>query len=159
MSSAQTAEREFSTGAVHLPEPIKAFFESGFKIKIKGDNGEGIVYAGKPSWFPEVENKMRKFLELEKNWDSYGASPIDEELVVDAFNLLFQSNDIERVGKPLVIPRKDGGINLEWDVRGRFLSVEVKKEGNEYFLFDRPTGKKTEQRLDDDLDSILHLIM
>jgi len=133
-------------------ELIKSFLE----VKISDHEGEGTLYAGMPNWFSEVDDRLHAFSQLNDNWDSYGASYIDEDLIEQASEFLFSSNLDNNVPKPFVVPRKDGGINFEWDLGEKFLSLEIRKDGMEYFFFNRKDEKSIEKEYkEQNLDSLI----
>jgi len=62
--------------------------------------------------------------ELEEDWDSYGARPIEPRCALTAAQLilgLLGSDDPE----PAVVPTTAGGIQFEWHRRGASLEIEV----------------------------------
>jgi hypothetical protein len=134
-------EINYPTGRIDPIEFLKSFLD----VKISDCGGEGTLYAGMPYWFSEVDDRLHSFSQLADNWDSYGASPIDESLIRQAIQLLKASN-LDDFPKPFVVPRKDGGINFEWDIGEKFLSLEIRKGGMEYFFFDRKDEKSIEKK-------------
>jgi len=155
MSSVQTMDIGSSTGGIGFPETINPLFRKSFQFKISDDTSEGTLFAGMPAWLSEVDERLHRFANLEQNWDSYGASPIDEGLIRQALQMLL-SSDLEDVPKPFVVPRKDGGINFEWDFGEKFLSLEIRKDGMEYFFFNRKDEKSIEKEYkEQNLDSLI----
>jgi hypothetical protein len=58
--------------------------------------------------------------ELQANWDSYGASPIDPACIKSA--QLF----LERIN---IVPCCDGGVSLEWHTHGYDLELSFVPDG------------------------------
>lgn len=145
-------EVNYPTGRISPVEIFKSFLE----VKISDHEGLGTLYAGMPNWLSEVDDRLHSFSQLKDNWDSYGASPIDEDLIRQAFQLFLSSNLDKDVPKPFIVPRKDGGINFEWDSKGKFLSLEIRKDGMEYFFFNRKDEKSIEKKYKEkNLDSLI----
>ena len=159
MISVPTMERGFSTSELNFPDMVvKALLETTYQAEVSDNMGEATLYAGTPNWWSEVKTKLNGFKDLEENWDSYGASPIEEELIEKAFNLLLLSQ-LGNIPKPFVFPRKDGGVNFEWHKGDKFLSLEIRKDGMGYFFIDRLKNKPEEGGFEaDNLDSIIELI-
>ena len=124
------------------------------EIKIAYASRDGILPSGAPVWLSETIERLYEFARFKENWDSYGASPPAEGLRNRALQMLLSSN-LSGVPKPFVVPRKDGGINFEWDSGEKFLSLEVRKEGMKYFFFDRKNAKSIEKEYKEkNLDSL-----
>lgn len=60
-------------------------------------------------------------LDLKKNWNSYGAPPIDVETAIAADMFLNKHVNI--------VPTAKGGIQLEWHVNGLDIEIEFDKKG------------------------------
>lgn len=58
----------------------------------------------------DLHTRCAKLLELPEGWDSYGAVRIRCEAVTAALRLV----DEVRRCDPHVVPRSDGGVQLEW---------------------------------------------
>jgi hypothetical protein len=78
---------------------------------------------------PSTAEKLRSFLKLEPNWDSYDGLRIKSAAVYAADSLTSRVEE-----EPIAIsPLPDGGVFLEWDN----IEVEVSARGNfSYFLVD-----------------------
>jgi hypothetical protein len=94
---------------VSLYAPIRDRVEQpaaqpGIRVEVVGD---------KPQWLEPVALRLNDLLRLDKNWDSYGAYPVDRSTVVQVLRLLRQ---IMRADTPLpfLVPTAIGGICMEW---------------------------------------------
>lgn len=74
-------------------------------------------------WIPEIREKMRGYLELPTNWDSYGGGPISNEVVAAAerFAELMAAIGFSR---PKICPESSGGVLLEWQSPTQVLTVD-----------------------------------
>lgn len=82
-----------------------------------------------PKWLPlTVLERMNELLELQPNWDSYGARCLKEQAFETALEIL---GTVMRpnTSPPTVVPTVEGGIQLEWHQNDIDLEVEVKPEG------------------------------
>lgn len=114
--------------------------QNTFKV---GETNEVSVnlWSGKAPWLQGIEKNLRDLLLLQPNWDSYGATAIDEKIVLKAFNLLF-SIESKDIPKPVVVPVSDGGIDIEWNIAKIFLSLKIREDGSRFFFADRESGKR-----------------
>src|SRR5205809_218902 len=75
------------------------------------------LHPGQPASFEEVEEQLCELLTLERNWDSYGALPIDPANVAAARRLLKRLEPWRPV-PPYVVPTVGGAVQFEWHLRG-----------------------------------------
>jgi hypothetical protein len=68
--------------------------------------------------------RLARIAALENDWDSYGARPISGAVVALVEHLLEVSAQ-PKVPEPAVVPTPDGGVQLEWHIRGLDLEVAV----------------------------------
>jgi len=64
--------------------------------------------------------KLDSFLSLKKDWDSYGASPIDPKAVAAAKRFLSACQPV---------PTNDGGVQLEWHLMGQEIEIVFNAKG------------------------------
>ncbi|HEU0074979.1 MAG TPA: hypothetical protein VFS30_13335 [Dehalococcoidia bacterium] len=80
---------------------------------------------------------LDEFVELEPDWDSYGASPISEIAIEKARGILnwIAAYALLADGpEPVAVPLADGGVQLEWIGDAEVLEIEVSPEGNFRFF-------------------------
>ena len=75
-------------------------------------------------WQKGALAKLDHIAALETDWDSYGARPISSTVVAFVESLL-ELVAQPKVPEPAVVPTPDGGVQLEWHIRGLDLEVEV----------------------------------
>ncbi|HVT12810.1 MAG TPA: hypothetical protein VHE55_11130 [Fimbriimonadaceae bacterium] len=103
-----------------------------------------IEWKDQPTWARKLLRRVESFLELQRDWDGYGAAPIDPILAAHALQVLadFASNDCP---EPSVVPTTSGGVQVEWHVYGIDFEFEILPDcylalyGN-----DRRTGREFE---------------
>ncbi len=77
--------------------------------------------------------RLRSFMLLKPNWDSYGAVPPSPRTAANVFLLfwdLYQYfNSVgEHLPEPFVAPVPDGRIQLEWDNAGKELEITIDEQ-------------------------------
>jgi hypothetical protein len=88
-----------------------------------------------PLWFRPILNKVCTLGDLQFNWNSYGAMPIDPETAVAALQILLNALS-ENDPQPAVVPTSGGGILLEWHVGGIDLEVDVRSPSSVQVAFE-----------------------
>lgn len=83
--------------------------------------------------------KLDEISKLEKDWNGYGAEPIDERLIKETRSIL---NGLGDLPQPFVSPfGGGGGIQIEWEKKDKtYLEIEIKSctdygEENKYDAF------------------------
>ena len=96
------------------------------------------------SW---VSANLDPLLELPHNWDSYGASPVQEETAAIAERTLIQLLR-QGVTPPSLFPTPDGGISLDWRTPSIEFALHFRRRGEPlaYFL-DEESGEEWEEEL------------
>lgn len=75
-----------------------------------------------PRWLNRALNEVDALRQLERNWDSYGAVPVNRMFLTEAASLLRELAR-SRTPAPSVVPTSDGSVQLEWHTRGIDLEV------------------------------------
>ena len=81
-----------------------------------------------PEWFPGIVHRLNYLLLLAENWDSYGAKKISQVSAIKVLNIL-TNNVPDLFPCPDLIPSNDGGIQIEWHIRGIDLEIDVPESG------------------------------
>ena len=78
-------------------------------------------------------NKIKEFVNLKKNWDSYNACLISEDAISTAIMLVdvFSLNDLSGVG---VFPMRSGGIQFEIEKENKSFEVLIDSIGRIEFI-------------------------
>lgn len=84
---------------------------------------------------------------LPPDWDTYGSPPIQPTAVV-AVRYLLEESQVLGLPLPQVVPVPGGGLQLEWNLEGRALEMEVGARGELAYLFvDETHDVEEENRL------------
>ena len=111
-----------------------------------------------PEWLDKSIENLEKLKDLEPNWNSYDSVSIDHDLIFRAKTLL-ESVSISGIPEPFVAPVSSGGINFEWDMPLRYLSIKIRPEGVRFFCVKKDKNEEKEKGLvEDGLDSVLTLL-
>jgi hypothetical protein len=97
---------------------------------------------------PDTAKRLSK---LPENWDSYGAEPVDPELIEYGLSRL---NELTTSQTPLpaMVPTSHGGIQLEWHCRGIDLEIRIESLGVVHVSFE---DSRTLEEWDGDLTTSL----
>lgn len=82
-----------------------------------------------PAWLLPLLRGSIDLIDLPDNWNSYGAQPIDPELVMNALNQVMAVLE-ESSTPPWIVPMSDGGIQSEWYKDRGELELVVDPEGS-----------------------------
>ncbi len=111
-----------------------------------------------PPWFGDLLAKISELGNLEENWDSYGARPIDPRCALATTRLLLSLLD-SRTPKPCVVPTARGGIQLEWHRAGADLEVRIESPTRcEVYFEDHREGTEREMTLMGNLRPLARLL-
>lgn len=107
-----------------------------------------------PSLVPFGE-ALQELVELEVDWDSYGALPPSRQALEHAWrmtNVLVENG----VPMPQVFPTRRGGIQLEWHLPSATLEWEIDPEARSgVFIFDdHASGERIDGEMPADLDRL-----
>ena len=99
-----------------------------------------------PDWLQERLDRINELLQLESNWDSYGAAAVDRFSVAVARSLLRQLALIETVEAPTITASPEGNVVLCWDNGGRALDVDILPNGTFTYAYmnENDAGKDRE---------------
>lgn len=86
-----------------------------------------------PEWLKAAVRALRELLALEEDWDRQGAHQVRAEAVVLALNLLDAVMD-EALPSPWIVPRPNGGLQLEWDREGSTVEVVISPDGERFIV-------------------------
>jgi len=107
-----------------------------------------------PKWLRDVLEEVSALGWLERNWDSYGAWPVDPTIAKTAVELLMAILEPD-TPVPSIVPTSHGGIQIEWHCSGVDLEVEVVSPLRcEVFFEDERNEKEWEKTLVGDFTPI-----
>jgi len=103
-----------------------------------------------PAWLKTTVGAVARLLELDPNWDSYGAPPVDSGHAEAILNLLAEILD-DNAPSPSVVPTSAGGVQAEWHMAGIDLEIETLSRHRFAFFFeDERTGDEWDEIVTDD---------
>lgn len=149
------ATAEYSESTFYRREVYQ--YEDEF-IRFETSDIDKWVSLDEPWWLDRCLKKLDEFKDLELNWNSYDSLPIDHDLISQAKALL-ESVSILDISEPFVAPVSNGGINFEWDMPLRYLSIKIRTEGVRFFCVKKDENEEKEKGLiENGLDSVLSLL-
>lgn len=111
-----------------------------------------------PTWARGLLRKISELGDLEEDWDSYGAQPIDPRCAVTAAEIILNLMDSE-MPAPSIVPTTGGGVQLEWHRAGADLEIEIQSPTKvEVFFEDGRTGEEKELNLSVNFVPLLPLL-
>ncbi len=133
------------TAAVEQPAPVMR------KVVITR-RGPGLrirLHANHPvlSTFSKSVEAVAELLNLPKGWNSYAAKPIAPQNAVRAIRLLAEFLQ-PQTPPPAIVPRVQGGIQLEWHTKSIDIEVYIDSpEQVSFFAADAESGQSVEGTL------------
>ena len=112
-----------------------------------------------PNWLRALIRKFAHLMNLQSNWDSYGASPIEEKYVRFALTELLPSIMEDETFLPEIVPTAKSSIQLEWHMCGIDLEVKVIADGKVFISYeDLETGEEFEEEMEGSFERLKNLI-
>jgi hypothetical protein len=98
-----------------------------------------------PRWFQPTVDALREMLTLRWDWDSYGADPVNDAVIVMAAEVLLQMPLPDNAHPPAVVPGSTGSVQLEWHRGGLDVEIYVGPATTPSgTIYDRRTGQVTD---------------
>lgn len=100
-----------------------------------------------------LRETIKSFLNLEDNWNGYGAKPISNKVINNALRVAMifpKDKDIE------IFPLADNGIQFEAEIGRRYFELQIYEERFHYYFHSKT--EKVEKDINFDYESILLLI-
>ena len=88
-----------------------------------------------PHWLTSAHSRIARLMNLQANWNTYGARPIQFHVATAAFDLLCQIAD-SKTPSPAIVPTSDGKLQIEWHQGGFDLEVRVDSRSSFSFSFE-----------------------
>lgn len=111
-------------------------------------------------WWSRVTEQLDNLVALPANWDSYGADPVESDIVGSAMGFLLGFGAALDLPEPRVAPTRIGGVLLQWSSHQKSVEVEfVSPDAVSYVYADEASGQEFEGELfrddEDHLQSVL----
>jgi hypothetical protein len=111
---------------------ISTGLRAGIKLEFIPDKRDEL-----PAVVAKAIEDVRSLERLPRNWDSYGAAPLDDNAVVAAFELVVYAEN--RCDCPMqIVPLSNGGLGLRWTNDQSELEIDVDPSGVCEALFTCP---------------------
>ncbi len=132
---------DWSTSTTSAPMPRGDALSSPYRdrktLSYPFENGALIVemQGAPPPWLIPTVERLASLLDLEPNWDSYGAPRIDPATADAALRIALEAmRDDSPI--PSVTPTTKGGIQFEWHTNGMDLEIEIISPKRVLFYFE-----------------------
>lgn len=128
---------------VHGRRGVGALFPSRHvKVILKGgdeDPAERLRHLD--NWINDLDAELARLAMLEPNWDAEGAQVVSEDTIESALEsvlgLLERVKAVQNLPVPAAIPTHSGGVQLEWHVGDKDVTLAFEPEGTvEFYHFD-----------------------
>jgi hypothetical protein len=129
--SSETQLREWKALQAKAPQREVEYLISASGIRTPQQPMEVTI---SPAWLGTVKQRLKSFLSLPANWDTYGGLPADPRLVQVAENLV-EWFAVDGVPAPDVFASSDGGIQFEWHIRGVDTAISLSTSGDETRIY------------------------
>jgi hypothetical protein len=112
----------------------------------RGRSSESWLPAGHydPDFTAAVLAELDRLSRLPKNWDSYGAPPIDPRIIAEAKKFV-EALPENLAYRPHVVPMSTGGLQFEWHHQGKILELEFESLKTMHFLQWHPQARVEEE--------------
>ena len=103
--------------------------------------GSGDVFllalrADECEWFQPCVDRLRAVANLESNWDSYGAKPVDQVSVHYAHCFLSHFRHYVGIERPTITATPEGRVAFVWENRSRSMEVELDEKGMAVYSYE-----------------------
>ena len=136
--STDTQLVEWKARQKRVPQGEIEYLISASAIRTARQPGEVTV---SPTWFGRVKNRLKTLARLSADWDTYGGIPADPR-VVGLAEALIEWFAVDGVPPPDVFAAGDGGVQLEWHIRGVDVTIafSVSDEDSSIYYHDLTEG-------------------
>ena len=126
-----TFGRDVFVSAYHTESDLLALvreafakLSSAYPVATLSPPQETVVFDERARRIAELEEMLRRFLELPEDWDSYGGLAISPDAIEEARNILTYAIKLD-LPEPWVAPGGDAGIGIQWDTERAELYIDV----------------------------------
>ena len=94
-----------------------------------------------PAWLGRAKKRLKELTQLQANWDSYDAVPVDPRIATLAEDLV-EWFAVDRMPPPDLFATSDGGVQIEWHIRRVNIEIDVSPtEGTTIYFQDLNAGE------------------
>lgn len=117
---------------------VQTGLRAGVRLKFRPDKRNEF-----PPLVASAISQIREFEKLPEGWDSYGATPLNDDAVLTAFELIVHAESICDCPMQLV-PLSNGGLGLRWTSPNSELQIDVDPDGTCEAFLDGPIDATVE---------------
>ena len=88
-----------------------------------------------PDWWKQTRQEIEDLRDLEENWDSYDANPIQTASVIFALGTMKYLAGIVGVPQPTVGATPAGQVGLSWDAGDWSLDATIREDGTIHYVY------------------------
>jgi hypothetical protein len=89
-----------------------------------------------PIWLGRVKQRIKDMAALPRDWDSYGADPVDSR-IPEIASALVEWFAVDNVPPPDVFATSEGGVQIEWHIRRVNVEIHISaSEGTAIYFHD-----------------------
>ena len=107
-------------------------------------------------WMPGILGELLALLDLQSNWNSYGAPVVSPSSLGYGLALLARTTEPGSL-RPAVVPSPSGGFQFEWHENGVDLEVEVLPSG-QFSAYFQDRVKQDTREVEGDLEAVYELV-
>ena len=96
-----------------------------------------------PDWLDLFVTKIEPLIQLQPNWDSYGAKAIEFQSVLNAIKLFLSIESLSNCF-PAIVPTVNGGLQAEWHDSDVDIEVDIDPNGRIHYIAER-TGQDVQE--------------
>ena len=123
-----------------------------------GTSGDAMRTCSTASWLDECLERISSLYDLEANWDSYGALPIDPESIANAEYVIRRLAVQRRIEKPAITASPSGFVAFCWDKDRESLDVEITSSGYEFSYVNDSHPELNAEGVTEEVDDLVELL-
>ena len=110
-------------------------------------------------WLPTTLEKIEALLDLQQDWDSYGATPLDSATIDKASQCACFLAHFVGISAPVVGAAPDGKAGFSWDSGAWSLDVDISPTGRIHYVYiDQRDESCDQEAWTDDLYELVRLL-
>lgn len=112
---------------------------------------------GSPNWCDTCCDAINKLSELEENWDSYGAKPVDRDSIQAAILFTQIISQIDGIQCPRVAASPGGCVALTWEWDDFNQELDIHFDVNDSFRYSYINERQPKRDCEGDINNLIKL--